>query len=88
MSAYSVTSRTGLFAVSAMLSTGAAAVKTFTLRGRRIETRVILRTADAVGRVPDAALGASFAGYLLVYSVMLVAYVVVLTHLAREGAKP
>jgi cytochrome d ubiquinol oxidase subunit I len=48
----------------------------------------ILRTADAVGRVPDAALGASFAGYLLVYSVMLAAYVVVLTHLAREGAKP
>jgi cytochrome d ubiquinol oxidase subunit I len=48
----------------------------------------ILRTADAVGRVPDAALGASFAGYLLVYSVMLVSYVVVLTHLAREGAKP
>jgi len=48
----------------------------------------ILRTADAVGRVPEAALGASFAGYLLVYSVMLVSYVVVLTHLAREGAKP
>jgi cytochrome d ubiquinol oxidase subunit I len=48
----------------------------------------ILRTADAVGRVPEAALGASFAGYLLVYSVMLVAYVVVLTHLAREGATP
>jgi cytochrome d ubiquinol oxidase subunit I len=48
----------------------------------------ILRTADAVGRVPDAALGASLAGYALVYSVMLVAYVVVLTHLAGEGAKP
>lgn len=48
----------------------------------------ILRTADAVGRVPDAALGASFAGYALVYSVMLVAYVVVLTHLAGEGAQP
>lgn len=47
----------------------------------------ILRTTDAVGRVPDAALGASFAGYLLVYGVMLVAYVVVLTHLARVGAK-
>ncbi len=47
----------------------------------------ILRTADAVGRVPDAALGASFAGYLLVYGVMLTAYVVVLTRLAREGAK-
>jgi cytochrome d ubiquinol oxidase subunit I len=48
----------------------------------------ILRTAGAVGRVPDAALGASLAGYALVYSVMLVAYVVVLTHLAGEGAKP
>ncbi len=48
----------------------------------------ILRTEDALGRVPDAALGASFAGYLLVYGVMLVAYVVVLTHLAREGAQP
>jgi len=48
----------------------------------------ILRTADAVGRVPEAALGASFAGYLFVYGVMLIAYVVVLTHLAREGAKP
>ena len=48
----------------------------------------ILRTADAVGRVPDAALGASFAVYALVYSVMLVAYMVVLTHLAGEGAKP
>ena len=48
----------------------------------------ILRTADAVGRVPDAALGASLAGYALVYSVMLVAYVVVLTHLAGEGAQP
>ncbi len=48
----------------------------------------ILRTVDAVGRVPEAALGASFAGYLLVYGVMLVAYVVVLTHLAREGAQP
>jgi cytochrome d ubiquinol oxidase subunit I len=48
----------------------------------------ILRTADAVGRVPDAALGASLAGYVFVYSVMLLAYIVVLTHLAREGAKP
>jgi len=47
----------------------------------------ILRTADAVGRVPDAALGASLAGYVFVYSVMLLAYIVVLTHLAREGAR-
>jgi cytochrome d ubiquinol oxidase subunit I len=48
----------------------------------------ILRTADAVGRVPEAALGASLAGYVFVYSVMLLAYIVVLTHLAREGAQP
>jgi len=48
----------------------------------------ILRTADAVGRVPEAALGASFAGYLFVYGAMLIAYMVVLTHLARAGARP
>lgn len=48
----------------------------------------ILRTADAAGQVPEAALGASFAGYLLVYGVMLLAYMVVLTHLARAGAQP
>ncbi|MEX2198289.1 MAG: cytochrome ubiquinol oxidase subunit I [Burkholderiales bacterium] len=48
----------------------------------------ILRTTDAVGRVPEAALGASLAGYVFVYSVMLLAYIVVLTHLAREGARP
>jgi len=45
----------------------------------------ILRTAEAAGRVPEAALGASLAGYAFVYSVMLVAYVVVITHLAGEG---
>jgi cytochrome d ubiquinol oxidase subunit I len=48
----------------------------------------ILRTADAVGRVPEAALGASLAGYVFVYSVMLLAYMVTLTHMAGEGAKP
>jgi cytochrome d ubiquinol oxidase subunit I len=47
----------------------------------------ILRTADAAGRVPEAALGASLTGYAVVYGVMLLAYIVVLTHLAREGAK-
>jgi cytochrome bd ubiquinol oxidase subunit I len=47
----------------------------------------ILRTADAVGQVPEAAIGASLTGYLLVYSVMLLAYMVVLTHMAGEGAK-
>ncbi|MGE3572259.1 MAG: cytochrome ubiquinol oxidase subunit I [Burkholderiales bacterium] len=48
----------------------------------------ILRTADAAGRVPEAAIGASLTGYALVYGVMLLAYMVVLTHLAGEGAKP
>jgi cytochrome d ubiquinol oxidase subunit I len=47
----------------------------------------ILRTADAAGRVPEAALGASLTGYALVYGVMLLAYMVVITHLAGEGAK-
>jgi cytochrome d ubiquinol oxidase subunit I len=47
----------------------------------------ILRTADAAGRAPEAALGASLTGYALVYGVMLLAYIVVLTHMAGEGAK-
>jgi cytochrome d ubiquinol oxidase subunit I len=47
----------------------------------------ILRTADALGRVPEASLGASLTGYALVYGVMLLAYMVVLTHMAGEGAK-
>ena len=46
----------------------------------------ILRTADAVGDVPAQFLGASFTGYVLVYAVMLLAYLVVLTHLAGQGA--
>jgi cytochrome d ubiquinol oxidase subunit I len=45
----------------------------------------ILRTAQAVGRVPAAHLGASFTGYVLVYILMLAAYVVVVTHLAGKG---
>ena len=47
----------------------------------------ILRTAEAAGSVPAAAIGASFAGYLFVYGVLLVAYMVVLTHMAGEGAQ-
>jgi cytochrome bd ubiquinol oxidase subunit I len=46
----------------------------------------LLRTADAVGTVSEAALGASLTGYLLTYGLMLVAYIVVLTHLAAKGA--
>ena len=45
----------------------------------------ILRTRDALGAVPDAELGASLTGYVLTYALMLLAYIVVLTHLAGEG---
>jgi cytochrome d ubiquinol oxidase subunit I len=48
----------------------------------------ILRTADAAGRVAEASLGASLTGYALVYGVMLLAYMVTLTHMAGAGAKP
>lgn len=47
----------------------------------------LLRTADAVGDVPAQYLGASFAGYVFVYAVMLLAYLVVLTHIAGKGAE-
>ncbi len=47
----------------------------------------ILRTAEAAGGVREASLGASLTGYLLVYGVMLLAYMVVITHIAGEGAK-
>lgn len=46
----------------------------------------VLRTVDAVGKTSDAALGASLTGYIITYSIMLGAYIVVLTHLAAEGA--
>ena len=46
----------------------------------------ILRTSQAVGRVPEAQLGASLTGYVLVYTLMLGAYMVVITHLAGKGA--
>jgi cytochrome bd ubiquinol oxidase subunit I len=47
----------------------------------------ILRTADAAGRVGEASIGASLTGYVIVYGVMLLAYMVVLTHMAGEGAR-
>ena len=47
----------------------------------------ILRTADAVGPISGAQLGASFTGYVLTYSALLIAYLVVLTHMAGRGAK-
>ncbi|MCX7962412.1 MAG: cytochrome ubiquinol oxidase subunit I, partial [Burkholderiales bacterium] len=46
----------------------------------------ILRTADAVGEVSGAELGASLTGYILAYALMLLAYLVVLTHMAGKGS--
>jgi cytochrome d ubiquinol oxidase subunit I len=46
----------------------------------------VLRTRDAVGEISGAQLGASLTGYILTYSVLLVSYLVVVTHLARKGA--
>ncbi len=46
----------------------------------------ILKTADAVGGAVGAQLGASLTGYVITYTVMLIAYLVVLTHLAGKGA--
>ena len=45
----------------------------------------ILKTSQAVGRVSEAALGASLTGYVVTYTLMLVAYLVVITHLAGKG---
>jgi len=45
----------------------------------------ILKTSRAVGRVGEAQLGASLTGYVLVYALMLAAYIVVVTHLAGKG---
>ena len=47
----------------------------------------LLRTADAVGNISGAQLGASLSGYVITYTLMLLAYFVVLTHLAGKGAQ-
>ncbi len=47
----------------------------------------VLKTADAVGDVSGAALGASLTAYILTYSALFIAYMVVLTHLAAKGAE-
>jgi len=46
----------------------------------------VLLTADAAGPVSGAQLGASLTGYILAYGLMMVAYMVVLTHLAGKGS--
>jgi cytochrome d ubiquinol oxidase subunit I len=46
----------------------------------------LMRTSEAVGEISGAQLGASLTGYVLTYAAMFIAYMVVLTHLAGEGA--
>ena len=48
----------------------------------------LLRTKDAVGQATGAELGASLTGYILTYSALFIAYMIVLTHLAGQGAAP
>lgn len=47
----------------------------------------VLRTADAVGPVGSGALGASLTAYSLIYALLLISYLVVITHLARRGGR-
>ncbi|HEY6241547.1 MAG TPA: cytochrome ubiquinol oxidase subunit I [Burkholderiales bacterium] len=47
----------------------------------------ILMTSDAAGGASGAQLGASLTGYVIAYTAMLLAYLVVLTHLAGKGAQ-
>ena len=48
----------------------------------------LLRTADAAGPISGAQLGASLTGYVITYGIMLIAYMVVLTHMAGKGSAP
>ena len=48
----------------------------------------LLRTMDAVGDISPAQLGSSLTAYAVTYALMLVAYMIVLTHLAGAGADP
>ena len=46
----------------------------------------VLRTAEAVGDVSGAELGASLTAYIFTYAMLFIAYMIVLTHLAGKGA--
>lgn len=48
----------------------------------------VLRTADALGAVAPAQIGISLAMYLLVYVALMLAYVSVVFHLARQAGTP
>jgi len=44
----------------------------------------ILRTSEAAGEASGAELGASLTGYVLTYTLLLLSYMIVITHLARK----
>jgi cytochrome d ubiquinol oxidase subunit I len=46
----------------------------------------ILTTADAAGGATGAELGASLTAYVLTYAVLLLSYMVTITHLAGKGS--
>jgi cytochrome bd ubiquinol oxidase subunit I len=46
----------------------------------------ILRTAEAAGEASGAELGASLTAYVVTYAVLLLSYMIVITHLAGKGA--
>ena len=49
----------------------------------------VLRTADAAAPdISGAQLGASLTGYILTYGALLIAYLIVITHMAGSGATP
>jgi cytochrome d ubiquinol oxidase subunit I len=48
----------------------------------------VLRTADAAGKASAAELGATLTGYGVTYAAMLLAYMIVITHIAGKGARP
>ena len=48
----------------------------------------VLTTAQAASKVPGAMIASSLALYLLLYAVLIVAYVSVVFHLARRPAQP
>ena len=47
----------------------------------------ILRTKDAAGEATGAELGVSLTAYALTYAGLFIAYMIVLTHMARQGAE-
>jgi cytochrome d ubiquinol oxidase subunit I len=48
----------------------------------------ILYTADAVGDATGGQVGMSLVAYIFTYTILLISYVVVLTHLAGKGEQP